>query len=419
MTEQENNVMQIKEVLQAFKIGVEYIRPHIGPATTLYEIRPQLGVRISKIRGLKDELAAGLETDSVRIIAPIPGRGTVGVEIPNKERQILQIETMLNSTEYEQSNMKLPCYIGLTATNKPLLVDLADMPHLLIAGATGQGKSVCLNTILISLMSKRTPDEMKLVLVDPKQVEFCVYSDLVKNYLARPVITDAASTEAMLDDVNYEMDQRFPALRNKGVRDIKEYNGMVPDAEKMPYIVVVIDEYGDLVMQSGKEMEWQICRIAQKARAVGIHMIISTQRPSVKIVSGDIKANFPTRIAFRTTTSTDSKVVLGKKGAESLKGKGDLLFFNEEGTIRAQGAYTSTEYVTGFVKSVCERYSSYLNTFQFQSSIDLAKAEAERKRTEEEKTAKMLAELEYRSHLSTFDAYVRQMTYDVYGNPIK
>lgn len=415
---QTNDKERIVEILNAFNVGVESISEQKGPSTTLYEIQPKLGVRISKIRNLKDEIAVGLQSDNVRIIAPIPGKGTVGIEVPNKVREILPIEDILSSREYEQSDMELPCALGRTVTNDILMADLAKMPHLLIAGATGQGKSVGLNTILVSLMSKRTPDEMKLVLVDPKQVEFGVYSDLVRNYLAKPVITDAASTEAMLNEVVYEMELRYTALSNKGVRNVKEYNGLVPDAEKMPYIVVVIDEYGDLVMQSGKEMEKQICRIAQKARAVGIHMIISTQRPSVKIVTGDIKANFPTRIAFRTTTSTDSKVVMGKKGAESLTGRGDFLFFNGEGTIRAQCAYTSTEYVVDFIKKVCERYSDYSNTFQFRLGIDLAKAEAERKLIEDEKSAKIMAEIEYRSHLSFSEKIDRQMTHDMYGNLI-
>lgn len=383
---------RIVEILNAFKVGVERIEAHHGPATTLYEIQPELGVRISKIRNLKDEIAVGLQSDNVRIIAPIPGKGTVGIEVPNKVREILPIEDILTSKEYEQSDMELPCALGRTVTNDILMADLAKMPHLLIAGATGQGKSVGLNTILMSLMTERTPDEMKLVLVDPKQVEFGIYSPLVKNYLALPILTEAQSVQGMLNTVVFEMEMRYTKLSAKGVRNVKEYNDSVSKEERMPYIVVVIDEYGDLVMQAGKDMEKLICRIAQKARAVGIHMIISTQRPSVKIVTGDIKANFPTRIAFRTTTSTDSKVVLGKKGAESLTGKGDMLFFNGEGTVRAQCANTSTEDVLHFISETCERYSDYRNGFQFEA---LRLLEEQRKAKEEEAKRKAEEKAKY------------------------
>lgn len=344
------------EILDAFKIGVEEVDVHIGCSTTLYQIRPRLGVKVSKIRNLKDEIAIALDVENARVI---PGKGAICIEAPNEERQILPVEDILSSDEYRDTDMALPCAIGETVTGKLLMADLAEMPHLLIAGATGQGKSVGLNTILMSLMSKRTPNEMTLVLIDPKQVEFGVYSPLEKSYLATPVITDANTAQSMLRIIVAEMETRYTMLSQSGVRNIKEYNAKVSADERMQYIVVVIDEYGDLIMQAGKDMERLICRIAQKARAVGIHMILSTQRPSVSIVTGDIKANFPVRIAFRTTTSTDSRVVLGKKGAEALTGMGDMILFNNVGTVRAQCAYTSTEFVEKKVGEITNEYADW------------------------------------------------------------
>lgn len=378
---------QIIKILGAFKIGVENVDVHVGCSTTLYRIKPKLGVRVSKIRNLKDEIAIALDAESVRII---PGKGSVCIEVPNEKRQVLHVKDILSSEDYKTTDMALPCAIGETVTGHILMADLAEMPHLLIAGATGQGKSVGLNTILLSLMSKRTPSEMKLVLIDPKQVEFGMYSPLDKSYLAYPVINDAASAQNMLCIIVDEMERRYTRLSNAKVRNIKEYNAIVPTEEKMQYLVVVIDEYGDLVMQAGKQMENLICRIAQKARAVGIHMILSTQRPSVKIVTGDIKANFPVRIAFRTTTSTDSRVVLGKKGAENLSGMGDMLFFNNVGTVRAQCAYTSTEDVADFVKETSEKYDGittecpiYLLSPEYQKKA--AEEEEEKRRIEQKR----------------------------------
>lgn len=353
-----NDKEKIVEILASFKVGIERIECTSGPSTTLYEIKPKLGVRISKIRNLKDEIAVGLEADNVRVIAPIPGKGTVGIEVPNKERKILGIDEVLSAPEYENSSMALPCVLGRTITNDILMADLSKMPHLLIAGATGQGKSVGLNTILMSLLHKKSPDEMKLILVDPKQVEFSLYSKLGKAYLAKDVITDADTAYSALCDVINLMESRYTTLSENAVRNIGEYNA-IEGVKKMQYLVVVIDEYGDLIMQSGKDMEKAICRIAQKARAVGIHLILSTQRPSVKIVTGDIKANFPTRIAFRMTTGTDSRVVLGKKGAECLTGKGDMLFFNGENTTRAQCAFTPSDYVRDYVDYLGMKYKDY------------------------------------------------------------
>lgn len=394
---------QIIKILGAFKIGVENVDVHVGCSTTLYRIKPKLGVRVSKIRNLKDEIAIALDAESVRII---PGKGSVCIEVPNEERQVLHVKDILSSEDYKTTDMALPCAIGETVTGHILMDDLAEMPHLLIAGATGQGKSVGLNTILLSLMSKRTPSEMKLVLIDPKQVEFGMYSPLDKSYLAYPVINDAASAQNMLCIIVDEMERRYTRLSNAKVRNIKEYNAIVPTEEKMQYLVVVIDEYGDLVMQAGKQMENLICRIAQKARAVGIHMILSTQRPSVKIVTGDIKANFPVRIAFRTTTSTDSRVVLGKKGAENLSGMGDMLFFNNVGTVRAQCAYTSTEDVANFVRETSEKYDGittacpiYLLSPEYQKKV--AEEEEEKRRIEQKRKDERREEFLKHTYLPT------------------
>lgn len=367
------------EILEAFKIGVKSVEVHKGPSTTLYEITPKIGVKISKIRNLKDEIAIGLKADSVRIIAPIPGKGTVGIEVPNKEREILSIESILSSKVYKSTNMALPCAIGETITGDILMADLADMPHLLIAGATGQGKSVGLNTILVSLMQKRTPDELRFVLIDPKQVEFGIYKPLEKSYLARPVVTDATEAVVALSLVQSEMESRYKLLSEASVRNIEEYNTTHKE-EKMKYLVVVVDEYGDLIMQAGKTMEKLICMIAQKARAVGIHIILSTQRPSVRIVTGDIKANFPVRIAFRTSTSTDSRVILGKKGAEALTGCGDMLFFSNVGMVRAQCAYTPTEYVRDFVNKTVEKYKDYKYELMFAYDKEVEEEKAYKSR---------------------------------------
>lgn len=388
-TEKQKQVIQ--EILSSFRIGIEGISATEGPAATLFEIRPKVGVRISRIKNLTEEISVGLCSDKVRFTGAIPGHGTVGFEVPNAKRKLLDISDMLSCQEYVVNDMALPCIIGKDINNDNLVCDLAAMPHLLIAGATGQGKSVCLNTILMSLMHRLTPYDMKLVLVDPKEVEFGLYKNkLLSNFLCSPVITDTNDALNVLNLVAQTMDKRYGMLAEENVRNIKEYNASRKGSEKMPYIVVVIDEYGDLIMQSGKEMERTICRIAQKARAVGIHLIISTQRPSVKIVTGDIKANFPTRIAFRMITSTDSRVILGKKGAEELLGKGDMIYFNGESTVRAQCAFTSTD----FVKKSCDeihdkfageylavRTESTLYEMSGQKQIDeaAAKAEAERK----------------------------------------
>ena len=357
MNEQLSRKDLINATLLSFKITTYDFEEIQGAAVTLYKFRPQLGVRVSKIRGLKDELAAVLGVSSVRIIAPLAD-GSVGIEVPNKQKPVLPLSEILCSPEYLTSDMALPLAIGRTVTNSIFMADLADMPHLLVAGATGQGKSVGLNVMLMSLLHKKTPDEMKLVLIDPKKVELSVYSKLVGSYLAHPVITEVEEAQNVLTALCNIMDERYDLVSSAGKRNIKEYNSL-SIVEPLPYIVVVIDEYGDLVMQAGREMERAICRLAQKARAVGIHLIISTQRPSATVVTGNIKANFPVRIAFRTTTGTDSRVVLDQTGAEKLTGRGDMIYFAGAETTRVQCAYAGIDEVLQTVSDIADSYDEY------------------------------------------------------------
>jgi len=363
----EDNKKRIKEILSSFNVRIESIEEKVGHSITLYEVKPSLGVRISKIRNLKDEIAIGLSVPAVRIVAPLPS-GLVGIEVPNKTRQVIPISDIIESEEYIDSKAELPCAIGRTIANEVFVPDLADMPHMLIAGATGQGKSVCLNTILLSLLESNSPEEMKLVLVDPKQVEMSAYASLRDTYLAAPVLTEADKAYAILCDVVTEMERRYSILNENGVRNLGEYNIRYPDSQ-MPYIVVVIDEYGDLVMSAGREFEKIICRIAQKARAVGIHMIISTQRPSATIVTGDIKANFPTRMAFRTVTGVDSRVILDQTGAEKLTGKGDFIYYSGAELLRGQCALTTIDDIKDLVAHIHEQYADYVNTPTLQWEI--------------------------------------------------
>ena len=357
MNEQQSQSDFLKSVLLSYKIQTYDFEEMRGTNVTLYKFRPMLGMRISRITGIKNELAAALRVPSVRIIAPMYD-GCVGIEIPNKQREIVPLSDILESQEYLTSDMALPLAIGRTVTNEIFMADLAEMPHLLVAGATGQGKSVGLNVMLMSLLHKKTPDELKLVLVDPKKVELSIYSKLGSAYLAHPVITEADEAENTLASLCNLMDERYELVSSAGKRNIKEYNAL-SIVEPLPYIVVVIDEYGDLIMQSGKEMERYICRLAQKARAVGIHLIISTQRPSATIVTGNIKANFPTRIAFRTTTGTDSRVILDQTGAEKLTGCGDMIFYAGAETTRVQCAYASIEEVLASCEKIAECYDDY------------------------------------------------------------
>lgn len=363
MNEQISQKDIITALLMSFKVTFYDFQEVHGSTVTLYKFRPKIGCKVSKIRSLKDELASALHVSSVRIIAPMED-GCVGIEVPNQNREILPAGDIFRSQEYQQTNMALPIAIGRTVTNDLFMADLTEMPHLLVAGATGQGKSVGLNVMLMSLLQKKSPDDLQLLLIDPKKVELSVYSGIDKTYLAAPVITEADEAQQKLDAVCTLMDERYSLLSEKGVRNIKEYNSL-PSVDKLSYLVVVIDEYGDLVMQSGKEMEHAICRIAQKARAVGIHMIISTQRPSATIVTGNIKANFPTRIAFRTTTGTDSRVILDQAGAEKLTGNGDMIYFSGATVTRVQCAYASVDDVLGLCGELAGRYAG----FEYRSVI--------------------------------------------------
>lgn len=357
---------KIDEVLTAFKVEHDIITSKSGPTVTLFEFKPNVGTRLSKLANLKNEFAIELGVPSVRVISPTE-RGTVGIEVPNRERVVIPMTEMLYTDEYMKTNMELPVILGRKVDCNVFMADLAEMPHLLVAGATGMGKSVGLNVIISSLINKKSPDELKMILIDPKQVELTIYDAIKKPYLAKlrngseAIITEPEEAKETLRAVCVMMDNRYSKLKKASVRNIKEYNaacknGSIND-DPMPYYVVIVDEYGDLVMQSnGREMEKYICRIAQKARAVGIHMIISTQRPSTDVVTGNIKANFPTRIAFRTVTGTDSRVILDRIGAEKLTGKGDMLFFNGGETTRVQCAFSSTEETIELCQEIKEEY---------------------------------------------------------------
>jgi len=372
MNEQLSQTDLLKAVLLSFKIQTYDFQEVQGTTVTLYKFRPTIGTRISRIRGIKDELAATLGVQSVRIIAPMED-GSVGIEVPNANRDIVTLESCIESETYQHTQMQLPCCLGLTVTNEVFMADLAEMPHLLVAGATGQGKSVGLNVILMSLMHHLTPDELKLVLIDPKQVEFSIYENYPKAYFANlglceSICTDSESAEQTLDALCQVMEQRYSLLRSANVRNISEYNRSAK--EKLPYVVAVIDEYGDLVMTAGKQVEKSICRIAQKARAVGIHMIISTQRPSATIVTGNIKANFPTRIAFRTTTGTDSRVIIDRIGAEKLTGRGDMLYCEGADMTRVQCAYVDTDYIYNFRDELSQKYENLENPSLFIEDVE-------------------------------------------------
>lgn len=351
------NKNRIVEVLDSFGVKISRISATVGPTITLYEITPAEGVRINKIRNLEDDIALNLAALGIRIIAPIPGRGTIGIEVPNKKPQIVSMESVLNSKKFKESKMELPVAIGKTISNDVFMFDLHKLPHLLVAGATGQGKSVGLNAIITSLLYKKHPNELKFVLVDPKKVEFSIYNQITSHFMAalpenddEPIITDVNKVVRTLNSLCKLMDHRYDMLKMAQVKKIEEYNekfvnhklDMTKGHEYMPYIVVIIDEFGDLIMTAGKEIELPIARIAQLARAVGIHMVIATQRPTTKIITGNIKANFPGRIAFRVTSVVDSRTILDRKGAEQLVGKGDMLFLAGGDPIRVQCAFIDT-----------------------------------------------------------------------------
>lgn len=359
MDEIRANNEQIVKVLKSFGVDISEIKATVGPTITLYEITPAPGVRISKIRNLEDDIALSLSALGIRIIAPIPGKGTIGIEVPNRKANIVSMESIINSKKFIDSNMELPIALGKTISNDVLIVDLAKIPHLLVAGATGQGKSVGLNAIITSLLYKKHPNELKFVLIDPKKVEFSVYSPIADHFMAtlpendeEPIITDVSKVVRTLNSLCTLMEHRYDMLKQAKVRNIKEYNhkyvnhelDLTKGHEYMPYIVVIIDEFGDLIMTAGKEIEMPIARIAQLARAVGIHMVIATQRPTTNIITGTIKANFPGRIAFKVTSMIDSRTILDQPGANQLVGRGDMLILDGRtpNPVRVQCAFVDT-----------------------------------------------------------------------------
>ena len=369
MDEQNANQKRIKQTLESFGISIASIKATVGPTITLYEVIPDTGVRISKIKNLEDDIALNLSALGIRIIAPMPGKGTIGIEVPNKDPQIVSMQSVVATRKFQESKYDLPVVLGKTITNEIFMFDLCKMPHLLVAGATGQGKSVGLNAVITSLLYKKHPSELKFVLVDPKMVEFGIYAELERHYLAKlpdaekAVITDCTKVIMTLNSVCKEMDDRYELLMKAHVRNIKEYNAKFISRHLnpqkghkfMPFIVVIIDEFGDLIMQAGKEIETPIARIAQKARAVGIHMIIATQRPSTNIITGIIKANFPARMAFRVMQMVDSRTILDAPGANQLIGRGDLLFSQGGETTRVQCAFVDTPEVERIVNFIADQ----------------------------------------------------------------
>ncbi|NHF59807.1 DNA translocase FtsK [Flavobacteriaceae bacterium TP-CH-4] len=364
--ELEENKNRIVETLKNYKIGIAQIKATIGPTVTLYEIVPDAGVRISKIKNLEDDIALSLAALGIRIIAPIPGKGTIGIEVPNKNATIVSMRSVIASSKFQKAEMQLPIAFGKTISNETFVVDLAKMPHLLMAGATGQGKSVGLNAVLTSLLYKKHPAEVKFVLVDPKKVELTLYNKIERHFLAKlpdsedAIITDNTKVINTLNSLCIEMDNRYELLKAAMVRNIKEYNVKFKarklnphDGHKfLPYIVLVIDEFADLIMTAGKEVETPIARLAQLARAIGIHLIIATQRPSVNVITGIIKANFPARIAFRVTSKIDSRTILDAQGADQLIGRGDMLFTQGNDVTRLQCAFVDTpevEKITAYI----------------------------------------------------------------------
>ncbi len=364
--ELEENKNKIVETLNNYNIGIANIKATIGPTVTLYEIVPNAGVRISKIKNLEDDIALSLAALGIRIIAPIPGKGTIGIEVPNKNATIVSMRSVIASQRFQKSEMELPIAFGKTISNETMVVDLAKMPHLLMAGATGQGKSVGLNAVLTSLLYKKHPAEVKFVLVDPKKVELTLFNKIERHYLAKlpdseeAIITDNTKVIYTLNSLCIEMDNRYEMLKNALCRNIKEYNEkfkarkLNPNEghQYLPYIVLVVDEFADLIMTAGKEVETPIARLAQLARAIGIHLIIATQRPSVNVITGIIKANFPARIAFRVTSKIDSRTILDNSGADQLIGRGDMLFTQGNELTRIQCAFVDTpevENITEFI----------------------------------------------------------------------
>ena len=355
--ELEENKEKIIDTLRNYKIGIEKIKATIGPTVTLYEIIPEAGVRISKIKSLEDDIALSLSALGIRIIAPIPGKGTIGIEVPNKNRKIVSMKSLISSKKYQDAEMELPLALGKTISNETLVVDLTKMPHLLVAGATGQGKSVGINAIITSILYKKHPAEVKFILVDPKKVELTLFNKIERHYLAKlpdsdeSIITDTKKVVKTLKSLCIEMEKRYELLKDGMCRNIKEYNSKFKkrklnpnDGHKfLPYLVLVVDEFADIIMTAGKEVENPIGRLAQLARAVGIHLIIATQRPSVNVITGLIKANFPARIAFKVTAKVDSRTILDSGGADQLIGNGDMLFTQGNDLIRLQCGFIDTD----------------------------------------------------------------------------
>ncbi len=368
---------RIVETLNNYKIGIAKIKATVGPTVTLYEIVPDVGIRISKIKNLEDDIALSLSALGIRIIAPIPGKGTIGIEVPNKKPTMVSMKSVISSAKFQNSEMELPIALGKTISNETFVVDLAKMPHLLMAGATGQGKSVGLNAVLTSLLYKKHPAEVKFVLVDPKKVELTLFNKIERHYLAKlpdtdeAIITDTTKVINTLNSLCIEMDNRYDLLKLAMVRNIKEYNTKFKSRKLnpenghkyLPYIVLVIDEFADLIMTAGKEVETPIARLAQLARAIGIHLIVATQRPSVNVITGIIKANFPSRAAFRVTSKIDSRTILDTSGADQLIGKGDMLYVGSNDVIRLQCAFVDTpevEKITEFIGSQRAYPDAYL-----------------------------------------------------------
>jgi DNA segregation ATPase FtsK/SpoIIIE, S-DNA-T family len=381
--ELEENKNKIVETLNHYKIEIAKIKASIGPTVTLYEIIPAPGVRISKIKNLEDDIALSLAALGIRIIAPIPGKGTIGIEVPNSKPDVVSMRSLINSEKFQNAEMELPVVLGKTISNENFVADLAKMPHLLMAGATGQGKSVGLNAILVSLLYKKHPAEIKFVLVDPKKVELTLFNKIERHFLAKlpneadAIITDVQKVVRTLQSLCIEMDTRYELLKTAGCRNIKEYNGkfvarrLNPENGHrfLPYIVLVVDEFADLIMTAGREVETPIARLAQLARAIGIHLIIATQRPSVNIITGTIKANFPARIAFRVTSKIDSRTILDTGGAEQLIGRGDMLYSTGNDLIRLQCGFVDTpevEEITDYIGN----QQAYPNAFFLPEVVD-------------------------------------------------
>jgi S-DNA-T family DNA segregation ATPase FtsK/SpoIIIE len=360
----ELNKNRIVDTLRNYSIEIDKIKATVGPTVTLYEIIPAPGVRISKIKNLEDDIALSLSALGIRIIAPIPGKGTIGIEVPNSKPEMVSMRSLIASEKFQNADMDLPIVLGKSITNETLVFDLAKMPHLLVAGATGQGKSVGLNAIMVSILYKKHPAQVKFVLVDPKKVELTLYNKIERHFLAKlpdsgdAIITDTSKVVATLNSLCIEMDDRYELLKEAQVRTIKEYNqkfiNRKLNPEKghryMPYIIVLIDEFADLIMTAGKEVEHPIARLAQLARAIGIHLIVATQRPSVNVITGMIKANFPARIAFRVLSKIDSRTILDSSGADQLIGRGDMLISTGSDLVRLQCGFVDTPEV----EAICD-----------------------------------------------------------------